>query len=408
MPVRKRSKGSWEIYLDIGRDPATGKRLRHYEAIRGTKKDAQQRLAELHVEVEKQSYVRQPKQLTVASWLEQWLKDYVEMHCSPRTVESYRSIVHKHLIPALGKLPLTKLEPYHVQVYHTRKLSQGRIAGRGGLSRRSVQYHHVILSEALKNAVRLGLLVRNVCQVVDPPSPERKEMATLTSDEVPDFLEAIEVSPYRTLFYVSLFTGLRRSELLGLQWGDLTLELASLSVARTLHQLDSGEYVIRPPKTKKSKRVVDLSPNVALLLRQHRKEQEAQRALVGKPLREDDWVFAHPDGNPLRPGTVSHAFSKLSHKGVIPKLRLHDLRHSHATLLLEDGMDINAVKQRLGHSSAAFTLDTYGHVTPRMQRAVVDSLDRLVEKNGEKNGGKMVAKGSRLSVGRTGLEPVTP
>ena len=387
MPIRKRSKESWEIYLDTGLDPVTGKRLRHYETIRGIRKLAKQRLAELEVSIGEGSFIK-PKQLTVASWLEQWIKDYVEMHCSPRTVESYRSIVHKHLIPALGKLPLTKLEPYHIQDYHTRKLSQGRIAGRGGLSRRSVQYHHVILSEALKHAIKLGLLNRNVCQVVDPPPPERKEMATLTSDEVPDFLEAIEVSPYRTLFYVSLFTGLRRSELLGLQWGDLTLELASLSVARTLHQLDSGEYVIRPPKTKKSRRVVDLSPNVALLLRQHRKEQEAQRALVGKPLREDDWVFAHPDGNPLRPGTVSHAFSKLSHKGVIPKLRLHDLRHSHATLLLEDGMDINAVKQRLGHSSAAFTLATYGHVTPRMQRAVVDSLDRLVKKNGE----KMVAK----------------
>jgi len=223
-----------------------------------------------------------------------------------------------------------------------------------------------------------------------------------------EVLEAIEVSPYRTLFYVSLFTGLRRSELLGLQWGDLTLELASLSVVRTLHQMDSGEYVIRPPKTKKSKRVVDLSPNVALLLQQHRKEQGAQRALLGKPLREDDWVFAHPDGKPLRPGTVSHAFAKLSRKGIIPKLRLHDLRHSHATLLLEDGMDINAVKQRLGHTSAAFTLDTYGHVTPRMQRAVVDSLDRLVGKNREKNGGKMVAKGSTPDIGRAGFEPATP
>jgi len=408
MPVRKRSKGSWEVYLDIGRDPATGKRLRHFEAIKGTKRAAQQRLAELQVEVEQGSYVRQPKQLTVASWLEQWLKDYVEMHCSPKTVESYRSIVHKHLIPALGNLPLTKLEPYHIQNYHTRKLSQECVDGRKSLSRRSVQYHHVVLSEALKHAVKLGLLTRNVCQAVDPPPPEHKEMATLTSDEVPDFLEAIEVSPYCTLFYVGLFTGLRRSELLGLQWGDLTLELASLSVVRTLHQLDSGEYVIRPPKTKKSRRVVDLSPNVTLLLLQHRKEQEAQRVLLGKPLREDDWVFAHPDGKPLRPGTVSHAFAKLSHKGVIPKLRLHDLRHSHATLLLEDGMDINAVKQRLGHSSAAFTLDTYGHVTPRMQRAVIDSLDRLAEKNGEKNGGKMVAKGSRVSVGRAGLEPATP
>ncbi len=408
MPVRKRSKGSWEIYLDAGLDPVTGKRLRHSETIRGSKKLAKQRLAELQVEVEQGSYVRQPKQLTVASWLEQWLKDYVELHCSPRTVESYRSIVHKHLIPALGRLPLTKLEPYHIQDYHTRKLSQGHINGRGGLSRRSVQYHHVILSEALKNTVKLGLLTRNVCRAVDPPSPERKEMATLTSDEVPDFLEAIKVSPYRTLFYVGLFTGLRRSELLGLQWGDLNLELASLSVVRTLHQLDSGEYVIRPPKTKKSKRVVDLSPNVALLLLQHRKEQEVQRALLGKPLREDDWVFAHLDGKPLRPGTVSHAFSKLSHKGIIPKIRLHDLRHSHATLLLEDGMDINVVKQRLGHSSAAFTLDTYGHVTPRMQRAVIDSLDRLVEKNGEKNGGKMVAKGFRSDIGRAGLEPATP
>ena len=143
MPVRKRSKESWEIYLDTGLDPVTGKRLRHYETIKGSKKLAKQRLAELEVSIEKGSYIK-PKRITLAEWLSNWLNGYVTTNCSIRTAQSYQSEVRRHLIPALGAIPLTQLQPQQLQNYYAHALSQGRVDGKGGLSARTVQYHHRI------------------------------------------------------------------------------------------------------------------------------------------------------------------------------------------------------------------------------------------------------------------------
>ena len=211
MPVRKRSKGSWEIYLDAGRDPGTGRRLRHYETIVGTKREAEQRLAELKVSIGKGSYI-EPKRITLAKWLSDWLNGYVATNCSLRTAQSYQSEVRRHLIPALGVIPLPQLQPQHLQQYYALALSDGRTDGKGGLSARTVQYHHRILSEALSHAVKMGLLVRNVAEAADPPHPEQKNMATLAPEDVPQFLEAAYETPYYVLFYTALYTG-------GCAWG---------------------------------------------------------------------------------------------------------------------------------------------------------------------------------------------
>jgi len=396
MPVRKRSKGSWEIYLDTGLDPVTGKRLRHYETIKGSKKLAKQRLAELEVSIGEGSFIK-PKRITLGEWLGDWLNGYVTTNCGIRTAQSYQSEVRRHLIPALGAIPLTQLQPQQLQNYYAHALSQGRVDGKGGLSARTVQYHHRILSEALSHAIKMGLLVRNVAKVADPPHPERRNMATLALEDIPKFLEATQETPYYVLFYTTLYTGMRLGELLGLRWCDIDLDMASLSVVQALYKR-SGVCKMLKPKSSHSRRRIALSPSLALLLREYKADQQTQRILLGKLPADSDLVFSHLDGKPLDPGVVSHTFAKVLKKARLPHIRFHDLRHTHATLLLKSGIHPKIVSERLGHANIVITLDTYSHVLPGLQERAAEHFDKLVTRE---NGGKMVARGPNLdSMGR--------
>jgi integrase len=317
--------------------------------------------------------------MSVGEYLDQWLRDYAAIHVAPRTRERYTEICRLNIIPSLGFLPLTRLEPQHIQDFYSRALKEGRKDGKGGLSPRSVYHIHRILFEALKHAVKRGLLMRNPAEAVDPPRPGHREMTALTAEQLARFLEAARETPYHILFYIAAYTGLRRSELLALQWQDIDLNLAVLSVLRTLHRLKSGEYVFGEPKSRRSRRQVDLSPSVAILLRKHREEQEATFSLLGMPLTDSDLVFSGLDGQPISPDAVTKAFQRLSQRLGFRKLRFHDLRHTHATLLLQQGVHPKIVSERLGHSSVAITLDTYSHVLPGLQRAAAQRFDKAMQ-----------------------------
>jgi len=393
--IRQRSKGSWEITIDTGRDGATGKRLRHFESIKGTKKGAQRRLVELLHTLEQGAYIK-PSRLTVAQFLEEWLRDYVELNCSPRTKASYEMIIRRHLIPELGSIPLSQLEPRHLQAFYSRQRERGRVDGKGQLSPRTVRYCHSLLAEALGYAVKMGLLSRNVAQATEAPRPDHKVMPTLAPEDIPRFLEAAQETPYYTLFYLLLHTGLRRGEALALRWKSIDLGLVSLgvsaylSVTETAYKLD-GTCIIKEPKTSKSRRRIALSPSLALVLRQYRAEQEAQRTLLRKPLTDEDFVFAHPDGTPLDPSTVSHTFNKVLRRAGLPHIRLHDLRHTHASLLLQAGTHPKIVQERLGHSSIRVTLDTYSHVMGGLQEVAAQRFDDFLAARGIENVGRMSA-----------------
>jgi len=240
----------------------------------------------------------------------------------------------------------------------------------------------------------MGLLIRNVAKATEAPRPGQKVMPTLKPEDVPRFLEAIRETPYYVLFYLLLHTGLRRGEALALKWRNIDLGLASLGVSAYLSVVEAayklnGTYVIKEPKTSHSRRRIALSPSLGLVLRQHKAEQEAQRVLLEKPLAGDDFVFAHMDGTPLDPSTVSHAFNKIIQRAGLTHIRLHDLRHTHASLLLQAGVHPKIVQERLGHSSIIVTLDTYSHLMGGLQGAAAQRFDDLLAARGVKNVGKM-------------------
>ena len=389
--VRRRSKGSWEVCIDTGRDPGTGKRLRHFESVKGTKKVAQQRLAELLVSIEQGGYVK-PKRITLGEWLGDWLNGYVKTNCSTRTLDGYHTIIRRHLVPNLGMIPLSQVQPQHIQQYYAHAVSEPGSDGKG-LSARSVLHIHRVLFQALNYAVRQGLLIRNPAQLVDPPRAKKPKMKTLMPQEVSVLFNVAQDTRYYPVIYTAVKTGLRQAELLGLRWRDLDLDLASLSVIQVLYKR-RGICQFKEPKSEHSRRRLGLSPSLALFLREYRTERQAERLLLEKPLSEDDLVFSNVDGTPMDPGTLTHNFARIARRASLPGTRFHDLRHTFASLMLLAGIHPKIVSEALGHSSVAFTLDVYSHLVPGLQEAAGKRLDEILEPRltETRNVGKMSAK----------------
>jgi integrase len=339
-------------------------------SVKGTKKDAEKRLSELLSQLDNGVYVK-PGKSTLADFLKLWLRDYAKPNLSPRGFERYESIVRVHLTPSLGNTSLVKLRPEHLQKYYTDKLTSG-------LSARTVRYHHVVLHIALKTAVKWGLLSRNVADAVDPPRIRNTEINTWDEDDIIRFLNTAKDTPYYALFHTALFTGMRRSELLALRWQDIDFIYGHISVSRSLHHLNDGSYVFTQPKSAKSQRIIALSPSAIIALKEHREKQKLEKIVQGISLSDYDLVFSHPDGKPLRPNTVSRAWATLAARAGLRVIRLHDARHSHASLMLKQGTHPKIVQERLGHSTISITLDTYSHVVPGLQEAAANRFDEAI------------------------------
>jgi len=373
--ITRRAKDSYTIVLNLGTDPETGKRRQQWVTVRGTKKDAERRLSELLSQLDTGTFVK-PRKITVGEYLQQWLGDYAELHCSPKTKESYRQVIDSHLMPELGNIKLLELEARHLQTMFAKKRESG-------LSARTVRYLYSLMSQVLRYAVRQGVLNRNVAQNTEPPKMEHRELDTIRPEQINTFLDAARETPHYALFYLLLHTGLRRGEALALKWKNVDMGLASLgvqaylSVTRSLSKV-AGKTYIREPKTSSGRRRVALPPSLTLVLQQHRLKQQELFALLGKTFTDEDYVFCHHDGTPLDPSTVSHSFSHALRKAGLLPMPLHGLRHSHATLLLQAGTHPRVVMERLGHSSIRVTLDTYSHVVGGLQESAAQRFDDFV------------------------------
>ncbi|MBI2859658.1 MAG: site-specific integrase [Chloroflexi bacterium] len=365
--IRSRGKRSWQIqvYTDTGAD---SKPHRYFETIRGRKADAQTRLNQLLVSLDKGVYTP-PGRMTVAQHLESWLSGYVRTNCSPRTLDGYRSIISHHLAPAFGNLPLKQLRPAVIQSYYGKACAC--------LSNRTVHHQHRVLSESLKYALRQGYLGRNPCDLVDPPSPRKKAMRTLTSAEVESLMRVAQDSFYYPLIYTAVSSGLRQAELLGLTWRAIDLDMCSISVTQTLYKR-GGICTFKQPKTAHSSRRVAMTPKLALFLRDYKANQEVLCLELGKVLALDDLVFISYRGEPLNPSVVTHNFQRIAAKAGITGVRFHDLRHTFASLMLLRGAKPKVISEALGHASVAFTMDVYSPIIEGVQEDAMALLDEVL------------------------------
>lgn len=372
--IEKRGKNSYSITVSVGKD-ATGKYKQQWISVKGTKKDAEQKLSEILHQIDNGTFLK-PSKTTMTEYLNKWLLDYAKPNLSPRGYERYESITRVHLIPSLGNIIMTQLRPDHLQSHYTAKLNSG-------LSALTVRYLHTVMHKALQTAVKRGLVIRNVADGVDVPRAQRNDMQTWDEYEVTRFLETAKESTYYELFFLALFTGMRRGELLALRWQDIDFMFSQISVNRTLHRLQGGKYgngsyVFTQPKSERSRRTIALSSSVILTLKNYKEKQSIIRDKLGISLKDDDLVFSNLKGEPLRPNTITRAWSMLAARAGVKIIRLHDARHTHASLLLKQGVHPKIVQERLGHASIQITLDTYSHVAPGLQEAAAVQFEKLI------------------------------
>ena len=372
--IRKRGENSWEITINAGTDPLTGKRKRIYKNVKGTKTEAKKVMHELEYKIETGKY-SEPSNLTIKEILEKWYQDYGENNLAPSTLEYYDVIIYSHIVPEIGHIKITDLKPMHIQSYISGKLKNGRLDGKeGGLSRKSVKRHYTVLNQALKYAVKLQVIDNNPAGPVTPPRPEKPEIQAMSKKQVVDLLDSAEGWMYDFL-YMSVFTGTRRGELLALRWQDVDFKNQIIQIKQSATKLKGGNLIFRKPKTNSSIRPINIDKDIIKILKRRSKEQKENKLKLGsKYNNEHNLVFAKPDGSPYLPLYTSKEFKKIAKKAGLEKFRLHDLRHTHATLMLKAEVHPKIVQERLGHSSIEQTLDTYSHVTPSMQKEAVEKL----------------------------------
>jgi integrase len=372
--IRERSPGHWAIILDIP-DPKTGTRRRKWLSFKGTKRQAQIESARIISIVQAGSYL-EPSKATLATFLARWL-DHVRSQVSPKSHERYSGIVNQNIIPALGAVHLAKLKPAQISAAYSAALTNGRRDGSGGLAPRTVGHMHRVLKQALGQAVRWELLIRNPADAVDPPRVDWKPMQVYDVPQTAELIEAVRDTPLLVPTLLAVLCGLRRGEICALRWQNVDLETGQISVVESLEQTKAG-LRFKSPKSGKG-RTVALSATIVGELRAHRAKRAEELLRLGVRLSDDHLVISHPDGSIISPIYVSQHWARTIQTTSLAPLRFHDLRHAHATHLLANGVHPKVASERLGHSKVGITLDLYSHVIPGMQEDAAEMVDTALK-----------------------------
>jgi integrase len=364
----KKHEDAWELAVDLEPDAVTGRRRRVYKVFKGTRKEAGRALTRLIQTVDSGPSV-DPSRETVGAYLERWLRDYVRANVAPKTRMYYTQVVRQHIAPRLGKKKLQQLRSVDIVEAERFWLEEGwlRTATQRGLSAKSVANMHRILHLALRHAVDWKLLAVNPIEGVKPPRWERKEQAWLDLEQARSLVSHLESTPAGTAVLVKLSTGLRMGELLGLRWREIDLNGRSIALQQQLQWLDGHGYVMRAVKSHRSRRPVSIDVDLVDVLRSHKARQNEVRLQAGELWQAGDLVFANEVGRFLTPDQVRRALLRALRDAGLPRIRPHDLRHTHASVLLRLRKPMKVVQERLGHSSYAITADIYSHVAPDLQ-----------------------------------------
>ena len=362
--ITKRRDGRWMGRYTVQTSTGTERRSVYGRSY----KEAERRLAVAMGDAAR-GIVYDDENQTVGKYMIRWLSDSAKHAVKATSYRAYESQIRNHIVPALGKIKLSRLTPAHLQALYAAKL-------REGMKPASVRQIHAILHKALEQAVRFNLIPANPASKVDPPKVRQEEITPLTAEQASKLLDVIrdERDRFEALYVLALTTGLRIGELLGLKWSDIDLDARRLRVSRQL-QCSEGGLIFTEPKAA-SRRTVDLPASTVEALKRHRKRQVEETLKAGGAYQDNDLVFAGDLGGPIGPEKVTQrAFKPLLKRAGLPEIRFHDLRHTFATLLLARGVHPTYVQRALGHASVKITLDRYSHWMPSMGRATAEAID---------------------------------
>jgi integrase len=306
-------------------------------------------------EAMKKGVLVKDEQITVSGFLDRFISDVVAHTLKPKTVDSYKFLIEKHIKPEIGHYKLSRLRSDQIQTLYSKKLNSG-------LSERTVQYIHAVLRRALNFALKWGLIYRNPTDVVEAPRPKKKAPEVLSEDQAKHFLETVKEHRWYPIYVLAIATGMREGEILGLRWEDVDLEHATISVRKTVQSI-RGKIIIGEPKTQKSRRTISL-PDFAV-------------EVLSELEKSEGFVFTTASGRPVSPRNLLRHFHESLEKAGLPHFRFHDLRHTCATLLLKENVHPKVVQELLGHSSISWTLDTYSHTIRSMQEEAAQKMDGI-------------------------------
>lgn len=365
----------WYVVVDVGTDGAGRRRQKWHGGFR-TRKEAEIARAKLVDDLHTGSYVM-PDRLSFNDWVKDSWLPMTEMRVKPSTFHSYRRNLEIHVLPAIGSRPLQQVTPLMLNALYSKLQSEG--SGNGVLSAKTVRYIHTTIHKALEDAVDAGVLAKNVAERAKPPRPSRRATGKVGSwecHELAQFLESLKGERLAAVWRLAAMTGMRRGEVLGLRWCDVDLDAARLSVRQAVVAV--AYSVIESTPKSHNARVIDLDRETVDTLRAYRQQQLAEQAEWSGAYEHHDLVAARENGTPIHPHSFSQTFERLVRRAGVRKIRLHDLRHTHATLALKAGVPVKVVSERLGHESPAFTLKQYAHVIPGMQAAAAALVADLI------------------------------
>jgi integrase len=386
---KKDAAGRWGFVVDGGVDE-DGKRQQVRRKGFKTKREAQEALDGVRGKARTASYVP-PAKLSVKEYLTAWIAGLPATGLRASTVDGYRRNV-LYVTPVLGGRRLDSLTPQDLNQLYAELLATGRRQKAGGLSARSVRYVHVVIHKAFSDAVDSGILARNPAEKAKPPSAKSTrapEMTWWSPSELRTFLDKTAAEPLGPLFRLAAMTGMRRGEVCGVRWSDIDLNAASLRVRQQLLVVrspgapDGGLVFAETTKTDHGRRTISIDPTTVTTLKARKAEQAEHRLAVGSGwANERDLVFTEPDGRPLDPESVAQVFNRRVSRFGLPRIRFHDLRHTHCAFLIESGEQLLAITRRLGHSSVAFTQDKYGHLFPEADSDAASRVAAMVDGSG--------------------------
>lgn len=360
----------WEARYTAGYDPGTGKQIQR--SITGkTQKEVAKKLKEVTAALDAGTYTA-PSKMTVGEWLDIWTAEYLG-NVKPRTVDLYKGVVRSRIKPGLGAVKLESLTPHTVQSYYNGLSKEG-------LAPKTVKNIHGILHKALQQAVANGYIRVNPADSCILPRPVRKELKPMDEDMISAFLKAIQGHRFEDLFTVTLFTGMREGEALGLLWDCVDLTGGTITVDKQLQLIrgTKGQYQMVPTKNSKG-RTISIAPFVVSTLRRVKHKQLENRLHNGECWEDSGFVFTDEVGHHLSASSVYKAFKAVMEQIGSPETRFHDLRHSYAVASIKSGDPIKTVQENLGHATAAFTLDVYGHVTEQMKKESAARMEQFIK-----------------------------
>lgn len=380
--IKQNKDGTWYVRYEAGYD-GEGKRIQKYKGGFKKKGDAEDFLTEVQNDINQGTYI-DPDNIFVFEYMVQWLENRKD-NLSPTTYDGYEVNIRCHINPIIGGIKLQDLRPPHIRSLYNklkkaRKLKvRGKIREFKPLSNKSILYVHRVLSKALEDAVDDELIKTNPTKKVKAPSPDKFKAGFLTIEQIRIMLDKFKGDDLYMPVYLAILLGLRRGEVLGLQWGDIDFDNNIIRIRNNYTMVDGKAMLLNDTKTDSSTRDIVVTDRIMSELKDHRLKQKKMRVMLGDKYHVSDFVCTWPDGAPFNPSHLSRAFKDRMKKYGLPEIRFHDLRHSNASLMLTtENIPAKGASDRLGHSTIAITNDLYGHVENTVQKQIAETIDKTI------------------------------